>query len=329
MILISLHIVLLLYCFIFSKPARHFIFHNVWCICVVFKYLGFYPLKRIGNSELIPTSKCQFRSIYFLSCILAFAMIVIPFVLYFTEITFECWTKSIKLDVSQMTLFYIKMIIRIISIPYYFFFWSSLRKGLSNFQYDFNGVELMYPDHSIGLSIIAFDKIPTFNQCRSKIMIRMMCIIPGALILIGVGSQQIGLYIIHFHFLNDTTCSLAASDIKPFLIPIKVCVEIVTHMVFAICWYYFYVIYVDISHLFLSWSDSIMNEKYLHRSTFILHTKSFLTMLTNFNKIISPFNFMLVFSSLIISIFDGFFLIYGTMQFFKNPELVGYHYCRN
>ena len=198
------------------------------------------------------------------------------------------------------------MILRMISIPYYFFCWNSLRKGLSTLQYDFNGVELMYTDHS-------------FTQQRSKIMIRMMCIIPGTLILIGVGSQQIGLYIIHFHFLNDTTCSLAASDIKPFVIPIKVCAEILTHMVFAICWYYVYVIYVDISHLFLSWSDSIMNEKYLHRSKFILHIESFLTMLTNFNKIISPFNFMLVFSSLIISIFDGFFLIYGTMQFFKNP----------
>ena len=318
---------MILYRFIFSKkPPSHFIFSNVWCICVVSKFLGFYPLKRIGHSELIPTSKWQFILTYILSCTVVFAMSVTTALLYFTEISSECWIKSIiasysQAEVSQGIFFSVEIIIRIILIPYHFWYWSSLRKGFSTLQDNFNGIELVYPDHSIKLSIIAFDKVPTFSQFRSKIMIRLMCIIPGILILIGVGIQSIGINTAHFNLLSDTTCSLAASDIKPYFIPINVCFEIVRRMYFAIHWYYIYVIYVDISHLFLAWSDSILNEKYLLRSAFLLHSETFIKMLTNFNKIISPFNFMTVFSSLFICIFDGFDFIYISIQFFKNDEI--------
>ena len=46
--------------FIFSKPTGHFILSNSWGICVMFRFFGFYPFKRSGNSELTPTSKCRY-----------------------------------------------------------------------------------------------------------------------------------------------------------------------------------------------------------------------------------------------------------------------------
>ena len=317
---------MILYRFIFSKAPRHFIFSNVWCICVVFKFLGFYPLKRIGNSELIPTSKCQFRLIYILSFIIAFAPSVCFTVFYFTEIPFECWTKSVNAtvqafpsEVTYMIFVSVETIIKIFIIPiYYIYHWNTLQKGLSILQYDFNSIELIYPDHSHNLPTIASDKI----QHRSKTMIRLICIIPGILILIGNGIQTIGGEMISFDFLSATVCSSESSDIKPYFLPIKVFINIVLAVFFVIIWYYFYVIYVDILHLILSWSNSILNTQRLQRSEIIFHSESFIKMLNNFNKIISPFIFMLVFSGLIFSIFDCFYFVYGNMQSLKN-QMVG------
>ena len=43
-----------------DTPTGHFILSNSWVICVMFRFFGFYPFKRSGNSELIPISKCRY-----------------------------------------------------------------------------------------------------------------------------------------------------------------------------------------------------------------------------------------------------------------------------
>ena len=70
--------------------------------------------------------------------------------------------------------------------------------------------------------------------------------------------------------------------------------------------YYFYVTCVEMSHLFLSWSESIQKSQYMERSELLSQSKSFIRMLNHYKKIISSFIFWGTLSFFILALSKGY-----------------------
>ena len=124
---------------------------------------------------------------------------------------------------------------------YYLFNWTSLAEGLSIFQNNLNSIEFPYPKNDVS------NKIPCIsNFCRSKTIIIPFIVSQIGLICILIGNTM----------LNILACMLVENTIliKNYIIGQAVVIHL-SFMLMLIPWYSFHIIYVDISHLFLSWSD--------------------------------------------------------------------------
>ena len=69
----------------------YFIFDNTWILLgYIFKYLGIYPFKRVGNTEIRSTSSCQYWFRYTISILVV--MLSMAFVIIY--ISFETTIES-------------------------------------------------------------------------------------------------------------------------------------------------------------------------------------------------------------------------------------------
>ena len=89
----------------------------------------------------------------------------------------------------------------------------------------------------------------------------------------------------NFFFIVNFSCSLAGLEIH---IIMDFLIYFIFNVIISSPGLYIYVIYVDISYLFLSWSESIQNTQGIQRSTLLSQTMSFIKILNHLKKMASP-----------------------------------------
>ena len=284
-------------------------------ICVIFRFFGIYPFKRIGNSELMPTSRCKFWLTYILSLSIVLGLLLLILVLVLNEISFECWivTETIMANETHLTkieylIYAVQCLIIIFMHLYCIFKWKNFAKELSIIQKDFNCIDMLYPDHGNKVFIISSYKIPIYCQQRSKRVIMFFCIIPSILFIIATISWQVGNANIWFYHFSTTNCQWNGHflQINDYLIIQNIISLIILLILVIPTIFYFYVVYVDISHIFISWSESIKKAQGMERLTLLLQSMSFIRILNHFKKIISPILFCNTVSIFIMAILEGY-----------------------
>ena len=284
------------------------------------RFLGIYPFKRSGNSELIPTSKCCYWLTQIIVLIIMVAILVPCIVLYYTdyytEVTLECRRNAtreidylINGTISEgLILFTYFIVYGVVLYLYYIFNWRRLAKELSILQKNFNCIEFPYPNQT------SSDKMPRFGQHRSKTFIILICIIPWILMQIGNFVFVVGNTMLHSHILSTTTTCSAS---KPYYI-IDALMGIIPPLFFTMPCTYFYIIFVDISHLFLSWSETIVKAQGMQRSTLLSQTLSFIRILNHFNNIISSFIFLLTLALFLMILCEGYGILFTIKLILKH-----------
>ena len=261
---------------------------------------------------MIPTSKCQFWFTYILAFIidhlLAVLYVVISF--YSMEISFDCWKqlsseiwKAFNISKFELTLTFVQMTIFIfLHHLYYLFKWRYYAKELSIIQNDFNLIDLLYPDHSIRMFVIDFNKIPIHRQYRSRKIIIMMYIIPIIMWTFGFLAFNFGFNMFINHYIPTASSACLRTAVISHPIVLTIISTIITIMWFGSLGTpvnYFIITYIDISHLFLSWSESLQKSQGMERLVLLSHVKSFINLLNYYKRVISPFLFWITLSFLV------------------------------
>ena len=142
---------------------RHFILNNSWRICVSFRCFGIYIIKRIGDSELKSTTKCQFWLTYIFTLVIGTVLNhVYHFIILTPRIdsyTHECGsnasllteTNFANIDITQrykQTLIYIVFSYALLSIISMGFLLRRFAKELPTMQKDFNCIDLARPNYT-------------------------------------------------------------------------------------------------------------------------------------------------------------------------------------
>ena len=266
---------------------------------------------------MIPTSKCQFWLSYILAFIIVHLLSISYAVVLFNsiEISFDCWKqwsseiwKAFNISKTELILVFIAMSIQIF-YPCYLFKLRNYAKELSIIQNDFNSINLLYPDDSNMMFVIDFNKIPIYSQYRSRKVIIMIFIIPAIMYTFGFLNFHFGFFMFYYHYIPTT----ASACLRTGFILHPILHAIISTMIFFI-WvvflvfpmYCFIITYIDISHLFLSWSESLQKSQGMERLALLSHVKSFINLLNHYKKVISPFIFWTTLSQFILILFDGY-----------------------
>ena len=307
----------------------HFILSNSWCLCILFRIMGIYPFKKNGNSELIPTSKFQFWFTYILTLIVVLSIGIPLFVVYFSEVSFDCWSEwnnileAHNLTKTEKVVWPGAVVIICLMHLYCIFKCRHFAKELSIIQENFNSIELMIPDHSVKMFIIVLNKIPIYYQNRSKKVIILICIIPFLLGVIGLLCELSGIHMNHFYYISTTTaCHWNGYFPHYFYIIIATLINSIFWIFLSMPSNFFYIISIDISHLFLSWSESIIKAKGMERSTLLSQTMSFIRILNHYKKILSPVIFWMIPSLFILTIFSSYLTL---IHLISNPMVNDLH----
>ena len=143
---------------------------------------------------------------------------------------------------------------------------------------------MLYPDHGNKVFIIASYKIPIYCQQRSKKVIMFFCIIPSILFIIATISWQVGNANIWFYHFSTTNCQWNGHflQINDYLIIQNIISLIILLILVIPTIFYFYVVYVDISHIFISWSESIKKAQGMESPTLLSQSMSFMKILNHF-----------------------------------------------
>lgn len=109
-----------------------------------------------------------------------------------------------------------------------------------------------------------------------------------------------------FYFSVTFSCSLAGLELY-------IVVDLILHFLGSCIsfapYVYMYLIYVDFSYFFLSWSDSIQNTQGMERSTLLSQTLSFIRILNHFKKMVSPVLLFQISLQFIYLLFFGWLLL--------------------
>ena len=304
----------------------HFVLRNCWSLCVLCRFLGIYPFKKNGNSELIPTSKFQFWFTYILTLIVVLS-ICIP-LLVLTEGSFDCWLEwnnifyeAHNLTKTEKVVWPGGIVFVCFMNLYCIFKCRHFAKELSIIQENFNSIELMIPDHSVKMFIIVLNKIPIYYQNRSKKVIILICIIPFLLGVIGLLCEFSGVHMnIFYHISTTTACHWNGYFPNYFYIIIATITNSIFWVFVSMPSNFIYIISIDISHLFLSWSESIIKAKGMERSTLLSQTMSFIRILNHYKKLLSPVIFWMIPSLFIVTIIHS----YLTLIYLISNPMVNY-----
>ena len=161
-------------------------------------------------------------------------------------------------------------------------------------------MEFEFPYYQNGAS----NKIPNNSPCcRSKTIFILMCIIPFFVLKISEICALTGIIML---LLENTDTVF----IQNYIIGRNVLIHLF-YIWMHIPWYSFIVVYVDVLHFFLSWSDLIVKHQDMQKSTLLSQALSFMRLLNEFNEIISPFIFMQMLSFSISILFRSYFWLVG------------------
>ena len=252
---------------------EYFILNNVWFIlCYIIKPFGIYPCKRSELDELHPTSKCRFWSQYVITL---FGILVLFCVLQ-VYISFD-WNIVVFQSYTDHVLYFI-IFLHFIAHIYCIFKMRYLAKVLSSIQNDIR-------QQNIKLSP------PQMLFVYAALIIWLIELNGAILIMIGRNLEKL-------------ECNDVISKATIF---VKIILEIILFLFLTMPITYFTFIYIQLLTLLLSWKESIQFQ--VENSRLIINQiMSYIRILNEIERILSPFLFIIVFFNFIKAIILGYYV---------------------
>ena len=258
---------------------EHFILNNVWFIlCYIIKPFGIYPCKRSDHDELQPTSMCRYWSQYLVTL---FGILVLFFALHIYSINFDWNIVVFQLYTSQSYtdyVLYLTLFLHFIAHIYCIFKLRYLAKELSIIQNDSR-------QQNVKL------KSPQMLFIYVALIIWLIELTGAIQIVIGRNFEKLEP--------ND--------DISMTVIFVKVFIETILFLFLTMPVTYFTFIYIQLLTLLLSWKKSIQFQLENSRAT-INQIMSYIRILNEIGRILSPFVFIIVFFNFITAIVLGYYV---------------------